>query len=83
MRGPERVRIDCSPGQMRWGTLFDRGEGGGVTVSGVTLRKCQTESQQHRALATHPDFAVHVAGAARWPEARAGARYVGNVWVSE
>ena len=83
LRGPERVRIDCSPGQMRWGTLFDRGEGGGVTVSGVTLRKCQTESQQHRALATHPDFAVHVAGAARWPEARTGASYVGNVWVSE
>ena len=59
LRGPERVRIDCSPGQMRWATLFDRGEGGGVTVRLVTLRKDARRGVARTArLATHAPRAL-------------------------
>ena len=74
--------IDCSPGEGRFGALVTRGETGAATVSELSLRLCVTESQAHGALASHPEFATHVAGAARWPAAREGARFVRNQWVT-
>ena len=54
-----------------------------MTVRGLTLRMCLTESQMHGTLADHPQHAAQVAGAARWPAYRAGATFEHNHWLSD
>jgi hypothetical protein len=80
----ELTEIDCTrePGR-QWGALFAAGEGANVTVHGLTLRMCLTESQMHGTLADHPQHAAQVAGAARWPAYRAGATFESNIWLSD
>ena len=70
------------PGR-QWGALFAAGEGANVTVRGLTLRMCLTESQMHGTLADHPQHAAQVSGAARWPAYRAGATFEHNHWLSD
>lgn len=85
LRGPSHSTIDCTDaehaGEM-WGVLIERGESEAATLSGLTLRKCLTEAQTLWAVASHPRFAAHVAGPARWPRERRGAEYRGIVWVT-
>ena len=82
--GHEKTTIDCRhPHDGSYNNLFLRGESDAVTVSGFTLRKCLVDEQVQVALASHPQYAAHVAGAARWPSARAGVTFRRNLWVSD
>ncbi len=65
-----------------YGVLFLRGAHSGVEVSGLTLRKCLVHEQMHAALAPHPQYRSHVAGAAREPDGTEGARFRQVRWMS-
>lgn len=80
LHGAEACMIDCSPGEGRFGSLVARGETGAATFSDLSLRLCVSESQAHGALASHPGYATHVAGAAGWPATREPARFLRNLW---
>ena len=83
LRGPEHSIIDCSHTlDGAHGYLFLRGEHPGVTVSGLTLRKCLVEEHVQSALAAHPLYAAHFAGPMRWPDQRRGATFRQNRWLS-
>ena len=80
--GPDHTLIDCTPpGTEDWGLLFERGESEHTEVSGLKLRRCMTEQQIMHAIAPNPEYAAHVAGPARWPDARHGATFKASVWV--
>ena len=80
--GPEYTTLDCSRVDNDWGQLFLRGESERVTVRGLTLRKCLVEQQLAAATAQHPQYAVDVAGAFKWPRTRQGASFEANIWLS-
>ena len=83
LRGPEYAFIDCRREiDGAYSYLILRGAHAGVEARGITLRKCLVEEQVHAALAAHPQFAAHVAVAARAPAGREGARFRGVRWES-
>ena len=83
LRGPEHSHIDCRRElDGASGFLFLRGAHSGVHVSGLSLRKCLVEEQINSAVASHPEYAAHVAGAARSPAGRTAPRFTGVRWLA-
>ena len=83
LRGPRHSWVDCRhPTDGSWGVLFLRGESAGVSVTGLTLRKCLADEQVQVALAALPEYYAAVAGGARWPAERAGVVWRANSWMS-
>lgn len=81
LRGPAHSVIDCRrPSSNEYNFLLLRGAHAGVELRGLTLRKCLVDEQIQAALAAHPMYAAHVAGAGRAPAGKEGARFRGVRW---